>query len=80
MTEQTVMLGKRKFILLPERDFRRWQAKAGLGAVRTKRAVRAVRKPQRTLKEMHAWMSEHWDEVMEKAKENTRKLTGRDTL
>ena len=45
-----------------------------------KKMTKKKAKPQRTLKEIHAWMNEHWDEVMAKAKANTKRLTGREVL
>jgi hypothetical protein len=77
MTVGTLKVGGRKFRIVPESEFQKLcrQAKAGLAA-----AGQSSRKPPKTLKQMNAWMSNHWDEVLEKAKGNTKRLTGREVI
>jgi histone H3/H4 len=83
MAGGTLQVRGRKFRVIPEAEFRalRRQAKAGLAA--QKRLARKAGKSQwegKSIKEMNDWMIEHWDEVMEKAKANTKRLTGREVL
>ncbi len=76
MTVGTLHVGGRKFRVIPENEFQALcrQAKAGRSAVR-----RATPR-RKTLGAMNAWMSAHWSEVLEKAKANTKRLTGREVL
>jgi hypothetical protein len=84
MTIGTLTVGGHKFKVIPEAEFRVLcrQAKAG----KTKSAGTSSRRPpktrsgRKTLKQMNGWMSRHWDEVMAKAKKNTKRLTGREVL
>ena len=43
MLTQTLMLGKRRFVVVPEREFLRLQKKAGEGTVRAEFAEEAMR-------------------------------------
>ena len=43
MNEQTLTIGKRRFVLVPERDFRRLQKRAAERLVRPEFAVEAMR-------------------------------------
>jgi hypothetical protein len=43
MTTQTLTIGKRRFIVVPERDFRRLQKRAGESDVRPEFAEEAMR-------------------------------------
>ncbi|MGD0540912.1 MAG: hypothetical protein ABSB33_05280 [Tepidisphaeraceae bacterium] len=43
MTTQTLTIGKRRFVVVPERDFRRPQKRAGEGTVRREFALEAMR-------------------------------------
>jgi hypothetical protein len=43
MTTQTLTIGKRRFVVVPERDFRRLQKQAGQSAVRPEFAREAMR-------------------------------------
>ncbi|MGD0460984.1 MAG: hypothetical protein ABSB74_00705 [Tepidisphaeraceae bacterium] len=42
MTTQTLTIGKRRFVVVPERDFRRLQKRAGEGTVRPEFAQEAM--------------------------------------
>jgi hypothetical protein len=43
MNPQTLTIGKRRFVVVPERDFQRLQKQAGANAVRTDFAQEAMR-------------------------------------
>jgi hypothetical protein len=43
MTPQTLVIGKRRFVVIPEREFRRFQKRAGEGKVRPEFAEEAMR-------------------------------------
>ncbi len=43
MVAQTLVIGKRRFVVVPEREFRRLQKRAGEGAVRPSFAEEAMR-------------------------------------
>ena len=43
MTTQTLTIGKRRFVLIPERDFQRLRKRAGEGTVRPEFAADAMR-------------------------------------
>jgi hypothetical protein len=53
MTTQTLTIGKRRFVVVPERDFRRLQRRASEAAVRpefAQEAMRALKAYRRTRK------------------------------
>lgn len=50
-------------------------AKRGTAAGR-----KTAKKEPRTLAELDAWFHDNWELVMERAKANTKRLTGRETL
>jgi hypothetical protein len=43
MTTQTLIIGKRRFVLVPERDFRRLEKQASRSAIRPEFAEEAMR-------------------------------------
>ena len=63
MTTQTLIIGKRRFVLVPERDFRRLQKRAGKMEVRPEVAEEAMR-------ELRAYRKTHkaadWSDVKRK--------------
>ncbi len=61
---------------MPEEEFQRLcrQAKAAGPA------AQRPRKARMTLKQMDSWISDHWRQVIAKAKHNTKQLTGREIL
>ena len=82
MTVGTLQVGGRKFRVISERDFQALCRQAKAGASTAKNTARKPRKrnPAKTLVQMNAWMTDHWDEVVAKAKSNTKHLTGREVL
>ena len=63
MTTQTLTIGKRRFILVSERDFRRLQKRAGEGAIRPEFAEEAMRELKAYRKSGKA---AHWTDVKRK--------------
>jgi hypothetical protein len=43
MNTQTLMIGKRRFVVVPERDFQRLQKRAGENVIRSDFALEAMR-------------------------------------
>lgn len=63
MTTQTLIIGKRRFVLVPEKDFLRLEKKAAARTVRPQFAKEAMRELQTYRK---AGKATHWKDIKQK--------------
>jgi len=73
MTIATFTLRGRKYVVVPADEFQPSPRRAS-----SRRAN--PRKSAKTLRQLNTKMSANWDEVIRKAKANTKRLTGKEVL